>query len=293
MAPSPWPPLALLPAFVAAGRLGSFKAAAHELHVTPSAVSQQIKTLEEALGVTLFQRGRRAITLTPEGLTYLQDIQIALNDVATATRRVRRRAPSDVLRIHTSAFIASEFLIPRLASFRARFPGVELRTESSIHMVDLALEECDAALRVGGGKSANVRCREVGQHYVMPICNPSVSTGISKLDDLFEHPLIELRAVGEGGWSLFGERVEGAQIITLDTYLECVRAVEQGLGVGYGLFPLTTEWVERGRIAVPLPERFPGRSLNWLYRSGDKRPLLNEVGAWLEEQFAALADPQV
>ena len=285
------PPLALLPAFDAAGRHGSFKAAACELHVTPSAISQQIKSLEESLGVTLFERGRRTVSLTEEGHVYLQEIQLALADLAAATRRVQRRAPSRILRITTTAFVACEFLIPRLPRFRSSFPGVELRTESSTHLVNFAIDPCDAALRIGGAPAKGVRSSMIGGLYAAPICRPDLAAEIRELEDVFRFPLIELRSQEPKGWRMLNEHLPAEQLIVLDTYLECVRAVEQGLGIGYGVFPLTTEWVANGRLAVPLPMRIPIRSgLCWVYREADRSALLDDVGAWFKEQFEELSD---
>src|SRR5262245_38524938 len=94
-------PLGFLPAFEAAGRLGSFAAAAAELHVTPSAISQQIRTLEDMLGVALFERGGRAAVLTADGKSYLADVRDALCSLATSTARLRRHTQASVLRLHT------------------------------------------------------------------------------------------------------------------------------------------------------------------------------------------------
>lgn len=285
------PPLGLLPAFVAAGRHGSFKAAAHELHLTPSAVSQQIKALEDALGLRLFERSRRTVSLTEVGREYLRDVQLALSELSSATRQVQQRANQhNIIRISTTAFVAAEFLLPRLSHFRARFPNVDLRTESTMQLVDLAHDPCDAAVRVGGAISPpGTRNTFLGSVYVSPVCSPALARTIHHYEDIFDHTLIELRSQRLRGWSGLNRRIRAEQVLTLDSYLECMRAAEQGLGVAYAVFPLTTEWVTQQRLAVPVPYLIalnPG--LRWVCRADDRRPVLDEIAAWLKDEFAKL-----
>lgn len=289
------PPLGLLPCFEAAARHGSFKAAARELHLTPSAVSQQIKALEQALGVQLFARSQRAVSLTTVGREYLHDVQLLLTDIDTATRRLRRRGAVNVLRISTTPFAASEFFIPRMTDFRRCFPDVELRIESSTHLVDFNAGEFDAALRIGSGHASGTRSIEVGPLLAATVCAPRLAAGVRSLDDVLQHPLIELRNVADRGWGTVSSRVRPGQILTFDTYLETMRAAEQGLGFAYGVFPLTTEWVRSGRLAVPLARRTPLReSLQWVCRGSERRPLLDAIGDWLREQYRTLPplDPE-
>src|SRR5262245_6976640 len=132
------PPLHFLPAFEAAGRLGSFKAAAAELHVTPPAISQQLKAVEDALGVALFERRGRSVRLTPAGEAYLRDVQQLLSEAASATRRVRQRSSQRVLRVSMPDFVAYDFMLARLSQFRAAFPGIELSVEASPRIIDFA-----------------------------------------------------------------------------------------------------------------------------------------------------------
>lgn len=283
------PPLNLLPAFEAAGRHGSFKAAARELHLTPSAVSQQIKALEQALGAQLFDRSARAVSLTPEGRDYLREVQLMLSDLRTATRRLRRRGASRVLRISTSPFVASEFFIPRMTDFRARFPDVELRIESSTHLADFRTGEFDAAVRIGAGHAAGTRTLKLGALTATTVCAPALARGVHTVEDVLRHPLIELRIFKDRGWLSVSDRVRPEQILTFDTYLETMRAAEQGLGFAYAVFPLTTDWVRAGRLATPLARRTPlSECLQWVCRTDERRPLLDDIGQWLTEQYDSL-----
>lgn len=289
------PPLALLPAFEAAGRLHSFKGAALELHLTPSAISQQIKALEDALGVALFERRGRTVVLSQEGSEYLRDVKQLLADLASATRRLRRRSDPNVLRISTMDFVAYEFLFPRLPAFRARFPGIELRIESSTNVIDFETSDFDAALRLGGAMLPGLSVTLLGPLNATPVCSPELARAIP--DDMhsgYDHPLIELRGQEHRGWHALvkAQGIEKrVQFITLETYFETMRAAEQGLGIAFGLFPLTTEWVLQGRLAAPLSIRASLEGgVMWIYRANDRRPWLAEVGAWLREQYATLPE---
>src|SRR5690606_33630468 len=145
------PPLGPMRAFEAAGRLGSIRRAADELHVTPAAVSRQVKALEDYLGVKLFSRGHRAITLTPVGKRYLAEISAHLAAIpqATAKRIASRRRK--VLNILAYTTFARRWLIPRLSSFHASHPEVEVRLTTSLDWVDFDREDVDAAIRLGSG----------------------------------------------------------------------------------------------------------------------------------------------
>lgn len=288
------PPLALLPAFEAAGRLGTFKDAASELHVTPSAISQQIKALEDALGVALFERRGRTVVLSREGEEYLRDVRQLLADLGSATRRLRRRSDQNTLRISTMDFVAYEFLIPRLPAFRARFPGVELRIETSSALIDFETSDFDAALRLGGELVPGLSVTLLGTLTATPVCTPALARELRDGELQFDHPLIELRGQEHRGWHAL-LKAHGVNkrppILTLETYYETVRAAEQGLGIAFGVFPITTHWVSAGRLAVPLSIRASlGGGAMWIYRGSDPRPVLAEIGVWLREQYEMLPE---
>lgn len=288
------PALHFLPAFEAAGRLGSFKAAADELHLTPSAISQQIKALEDSLGTRLFERQGRRVQLTREGEHYLHDVRQALVDLASASRGLRRRSEGRVLRISTIDFVAYEFLIPRLSDFRRRFPKVELRIETGHSLVDFDRSDVDAAIRMGGGPWPGLSSRPLGAIWAAGVCDRAHARRITSMERVAREPLIELRGQEYRGWhalvKTLGERGRDAQIITLDSYFETLRAAEQGMGVAFGLFPLTSEWVLSGRLCVPSELRtpLPGGTC-WVHRPNDaNQTLFDELYVWLREHYMSL-----
>jgi LysR family transcriptional regulator, glycine cleavage system transcriptional activator len=291
------PPLHFLPAFEAAGRLGSFKAAAAELHLTPSAISQQLKAIEDVLGIALFERRGRAIRLTAAGALYLRDTQHVLSEISGATRRVRRQASGRVLRLSTADFIAYEFILPRLSLFRARFPGLELSLEASNRVIDFATSDIDVAIRIADGTWPGLISQVIGDAWIAPVCSHALAKGIRSAALLRKQTLIELRGQERRGWQAFMKK-QGVRereqpswtLLAFDSYLETMRAAEQGLGVAFGIFPMTTEWVTSGRLAVPLPVRVPFTGkICCLYRKADAVDrLYSELASWLREQYAAL-----
>lgn len=287
------PPLHFLPAFEATGRLESVKAAATELRITPSAVSQQLRAIEEALGFALFERRARAVRLTAAGAEYLREVQQALASVAGAGRRLRARGPDRVLRISMADYLAYEFMLPRLSSFRARFPHVELGLDVSPRVVDFETCDMDAAIRIADGRWPGLVSHAIGDACVTPVCHPRMAAAIRKPADLPGQTLIELRAQSRRGWRAFmrklGEREPDA-ILAFDGYLETLRAAEQGMGVTFGIFPLITEWVRSRRLAVPLALRVPFvDKICLVYRRADVRdPLYAELLAWLREEYRTL-----
>ena len=292
MKPDDLPPLHLLLAFEAAGTLGSFKSAAAKLHVTPSAISHQIKELESALGIELFARHGRSVGLTRAGSDYLREIQRALAIIASATRRVQHPTERRVLRLSTDNFIAYEFLLPQLACFRTRFPNVELSLVPTTQIVDLATAPVDAAIRIGQGPWPGLVAHALGDTWVTPVCSPRLAPEIASLADLSAHPLIEVRGQRRG-WRDFLRRRgthEDREPLYFDGYLETMRAAEQGLGVAFGVFPMTTSWVLDGRLATPLSIRSPlSGEICFVYREAEvEDPLYMEVATWLLERYAAL-----
>jgi LysR family transcriptional regulator, glycine cleavage system transcriptional activator len=288
------PPLHFLHALEAAARLGSFRAAAAELHLTASAVSQQIRAIESSLDTRLFVRQGRAVILTAEGQLYCQDVRRALDELHEAGRRLAARSNAHVLRLSTVDFLAHEFLIPRLSLFQARFPGVELRIETSMRVVELQTSEVDAALRVRGSVGPGLASVPIGAVSATVVACPERARRLKRTEDLCDETLLEMGGGSDASWPVlmhkhgFGERP--LRILGFESYFQALTAAERGLGVAFGLFPMTTEWVQRGRLAVPFKTRTAVEGGVYLaFRAQDRRrALLQEIAAFLAEQYAAL-----
>jgi LysR family glycine cleavage system transcriptional activator len=187
------PPLPLLRTFEAAARHGSFKAAAAELHVTPAAVSQQVRALEEHLGVELFRREVRRVELTDRGREFLRGVGDGLQRLAAATLQVKEPHLAGALRVTTVASFALHWLVPRLSRFRSRFPSIEVTLDASPRTVDLHAGEADVAIRFGSGRYPGLRTELLMRDVIYPVCNPALFGGTppERTSDLLRYPLIQ------------------------------------------------------------------------------------------------------
>ena len=145
--PSSLPPLNGLRAFEAAARYLSFTRAAEELHVTQTAISHQIRKLEDQLGVRLFVRVPGAVHLTPAAESYLDAVHGAFEDLRHATERLRGPDGPRVLRLSTTPSFATKWLVHRLAAFQAAHPDVAVEISTSMTLVDFRRDEADLAIR--------------------------------------------------------------------------------------------------------------------------------------------------
>lgn len=188
-------PLKSIQAFEAAARLGSFAAAAAELHLTPSAISHQIRFLEEKLGVSLFHRIHRGIVLTDAGRHYAESVTRGLGIIDTATHHMQHHGKQDVLTIHCAPSFASQWLMPKLSRFSAAYPDIGIRINASVGPVDLATEAADFDVRYGPiFPESGVIAVPFPKEPLAVMCSPSLANGehpIRTVQDLRHHSLIQ------------------------------------------------------------------------------------------------------
>src|ERR1700756_118684 len=187
------PSLNGLRAFEAAARHLSFTQAASELNVTQTAISHQIKRLEEELGLRLFVRKNRALALTPKAKAYLPGVRAAFNDLRLATDQLLRKDDDNVLTISTLASLAAKWLLPRLTAFQEAHPGIDVRITTSTALVDFKDGGVDAAIRYGRGNWPGVRAEWLMADELFPVCSPSLLKGEKPLhcpEDLAQHTLL-------------------------------------------------------------------------------------------------------
>lgn len=288
--------LNLLRIFEAAGRHLSFKLAAQELNVTPSAVSHQIKTLEEELGLLLFKRLNRALSLTPAGKAYLAVVQEAFNVLRQGSQQVERRYGRPIIRFSIMPFMANEVIIPNLFEFQQSNPDVELRMEVNSADSDFALDDVDLEIRFGTGNWPGLETEKLLDVEGAPVCSSRYSSNHELLDpsDMLDKPLITL-GKEPGAWRRWFdhvglEEVEIKSSLRLENLLAHYHAVQQGLGIGIGVFPLVNPLIDSGRLVAPFTERVPIEESYFLvYRPGEKeRKEINDFSAWLHRIFEQL-----
>lgn len=258
------PPLDLLRGFEAAARHLSFTRAADELHLTQSAVSRQIKALEDALGVPLFKRQHRALLLTEAGQLLYRAVSEALRRIAEAAAQLR--APSRTLTVSTTISFASLWLVPRLPAFRLQHPGIDIRIDANNRLVDLTRDGIDVAVRYAPPSLVPADAIRLFGEEVMPVASPALlrRQPLRTPADLNSHVLLHYeRPDGGAPWLSWNAWLEVMQLpplvprgaLHLTQYDQVIRAAVDGQGVAIGTTPLVKDLVRQGKLVAPLRQR--------------------------------------
>ena len=198
------PPIAALRAFARSARTLSFKAAAEELHLSASALSRQIQSLEEHLGVALFRRLNPGLELTEAGLRYVTTVDQVLSDLRTAQESLAPK-PEAALRISALESFTAQWLIPNLPAFEKAHPEIPLEIEATLRYADFARDPVDVAIRFGTGPWDDLHHEPLVDLSFFPVCSPALAEGDPPLRtaaDLAGHTLIHVSQVPEawGSW---------------------------------------------------------------------------------------------
>jgi LysR family transcriptional regulator, glycine cleavage system transcriptional activator len=289
------PPLNAIRAFEAAARHGSFKEAASELGVTHGAVSRHVRLLEDWLGhPALFHRLNRGVVLTPTGAALLDEVAPALDRISAASQRHRGRrgeAPAAVLRVNALATFSLRWLLPRLASFRERHPGIEVRLTTSNDPVESVREPHDVVIRGGPDTFYGFTSRLFLSERRLPVCSPALLARLPlhEAADLSRHTLLHvatmprlwkdwLRAAGVPD-------LEPVASLTFDHFFLTIQAALDGLGVAMGPTALVADDLAAGRLIAPFPGvSLPARSYHaYLPELRSADPAIGVFCDWLEE----------
>ena len=192
----PLPPLNSLRAFEVAARHLSFKKAAGELHVTPAAVSHQIRALEEYCATPLFHRLARALRLTEAGQAALPLLREGFDKLAEAADAMRAEERSGILTVSVAPTFGAKWLIPRLDRFRAAHPEFDVRIDASYTLVNFAADGVDVALRFGRGTYRNLRSECLMSEVALPVCSPQLlerDPPLRRPEDLRHHTLLHVQ----------------------------------------------------------------------------------------------------
>jgi LysR family transcriptional regulator, glycine cleavage system transcriptional activator len=295
----PWlPPLPLLRLFESAGRHQSFKLAAQELGVTPSAVSHGVNSLEKWLDVDLFTRSPRGISLTPAGKDYLPYIADALSVIAAGTRRMPRRREERHVRISCAPTFAIRLLIPALSVFRRQHPTITVSIDTSHTHVTLPNENVDLAIRMAREPSPTLPATRILAERLVPVCSPSYlrSPASHKSEDRFlARTLLHVTTVAED-WSTWLQAAGQSTIdpragLRFDEIHLAFGAAAAGLGVAIGRRPLVDPELHSG-VLVPADELVVASTTSyWLIgpSPGNDRPAVASFRQWLIAQMSEAA----
>lgn len=258
------PSLNGLRAFEAAARHMSFTQAAEELNVTQTAISHQIRRLEEELGVQLFLRLKDGLALSEDGHAYFPGIRAAFQELRYSTQALFESRHHSVLTINTLVSVASKWLLPRLPAFQQAFPEIDVRVSASTELVDFRKGGIDAAIRYGRGDWQGLRADFLMSDEIFPVCSPALLNGTKTLRtpaDLAQHTLLQVSGMTANDWSTWlsaaGQPAQLAQgpRLTFDLAMMAVQAAVDGQGVCIGRSTYVDDDLRAGRLVVPFDLR--------------------------------------
>ncbi|WP_455555582.1 LysR family transcriptional regulator [Comamonas sp.] len=285
------PPMSLLCAFEASARLQSFTAAAAELHLTQSAVSRQIRALEERLGTELFVRERQTVRLSPAGQAYAQEIRAALLRISNATLGFRTNPQGGSLNLAILPTFGTRWLAPRLPQFFSAHPGITINLTTRLSQFDFQLEAVDAGIHFGLPHWPGAELEFLMSETVVPACSPAVYAQhqFAQPQDLLRAPLLHLTSRPEAWrrWlELQGCQVSEAAGMLFDQFATAAQAATAGVGVA--LLPkfLIARELENGDLVRALPELPELESVERYYlawpTSRTAYPPLQAFRSWLK-----------
>jgi LysR family transcriptional regulator, glycine cleavage system transcriptional activator len=292
------PSLDLLVGFEAAARHLSFTKAGEELYLTQSAVSRQIKELEDQLGVPLFQRRHRALALTEAGQQLYAAAAQVLSTMRSTTERLRsqagRRRP---LAVTTTNSFASLWLIPRLAGFTREHPGVDVRITADVRVQDLERDGLDIALRHGPAALAGPDAVRLFGEKVFPVCSPRLlkKLPLAKPADLRHHVLLHYDDPDARHpwlhWKTWLEvehiaDLKPAATLAFSGFEQIIPAAVAGHGVALGRSPLVKNLLDSGELVAPFKSQAdPARAYYAVVaKSAASRPEVKDFVEWLKAE---------
>jgi len=285
------PPLHLLQLFEAAARNLSFKKASEELFLTPSAISHQIKALEENLGIVLFKRLTRGVELTPAGKNYLVVVQKVFQVLDKGTTTLKQQFSSQSLKITTFATVARSIIIPNLHLFQAEHPEIELEIDTNTQVVDLRYDDFDLALRLGDGNWPDLVTEKIFDLQVTPLCSPEFAEKyqLKEISQIKTIPLIHISNM-PSNWASWAEQfgitdIESASNFSFGSYDAAIQAAHQGLGITLGGIPLENFALDSGQLVKPFSEHSHfSHSCYGVYRKQDQeRPDIIAFLEWFKQ----------
>jgi LysR family glycine cleavage system transcriptional activator len=286
------PPLSALRLFEAAGRHVSFKLAAEELRLTPSAVSHGIVALERWLGVALFERGPRGLALTEAGRDYLPYVAEALTMIATGTQRLPSRRADRKIVVSSAPTFAARVLLPHLERFRARHPDISVAIDTQHRQVGFPIDGVDLAIRMGRGPWPGLASTRLLGERLVPVCAPRTLAMLG--GDLTHATLIHLSTATED-WAAWAEATgcDGLDLsrgISFDTIQMTVDAAIAGLGVVIGRRPLIDRELADGSLVPASAATIDGATAYWLVGAEalDARPDIAAFKRWVLEEVEML-----
>jgi LysR family glycine cleavage system transcriptional activator len=247
-------PLGALRVFEAVATHLSFSAAADVLNVTPAAVSQQIKALEGYIQVPLFRRNGRRVEITDEGLELLPSVRAGLEKLESALQQLKHYRRAGPLQITMLASFLQIWLLPRIRSFRRKFPNIDLRFHTSRELVDFSRSAHHVAIRFGRGNYPNVHCEKLLDDWLVPVASPDLIKQYGMIErgaNLSKYPLLES---GDEPWSVWSQTDEETAWHSRSPSIEdsagLLAAAEESLGFALARWTLVSRALQKGTLRL-------------------------------------------
>ncbi|MDD2060812.1 transcriptional regulator GcvA [Pseudomonas sp. GD03860] len=291
-------PLLALRAFTEAGRLGSLKAAAERLGVTPGAVSQQIRLLEARIGVALFVRSRHGVHFTEAGARVYPDLLRSFDQIEKSLSLLENLAVEKTLTISTVPSFAAAWLVPRISRFSALHPQIEVRVEASSSLVDFTRDRVDVALRHGLGHYPGLQSVRLMAPVLLPVASPGLLAKGPKIvepEDCLNYPL--LQESDRADWGLWLKahgvhvRDQARRGMSFEDDLLLLRAAAAGQGIALVQDTHAQEDLDAGKLVVALDKPWPSRFAYYLVARPDamQRPEVQAFVDWIRNEAASQA----
>ncbi|MGF1595220.1 MAG: transcriptional regulator GcvA [Kiloniellaceae bacterium] len=269
------PPLNALRAFEAAARHLSFTKAAEELHVTQAAISHQVKSLEQHLGLALFRRLNRRLVLTEPGQLYLPVLREAFDAIATGTGRLGQDGDDGPLHVSVLPSFAAKWLLPRMSRFRDRHPDIDVMVSANNKLIDFADGTFEMAIRYGEGRYPGLRTDPLLGDEVFPVCSPKLLGGPNPLRapaDLKHHTLLHDEISRQDESPDWRSWLQAAGVTDVDwrrgpgfsDSSMVIEAAAAGQGVALGHRWLAAADLESGRVVMPFGPVIPSKFAYYL-----------------------------
>lgn len=291
------PPLNSLRVFDAAARYLSFTKAAEELFVTQAAVSHQIKSLEDFLGLKLFRRRNRSLLLTEEGQSYYLDIKEIFSSLNEATRKLQARSAKGALTVSLPPSFAIQWLVPRLSGFNTAYPGIDVRIQAVDREEGKLADDVDVAIFYGRGHWPGLRVERLYAEYLLPVCSPQLL--------LSEHPLKDpadmayhtlLHDTSRRDWLAYTRQL-GLQHINVQQgpifshSAMVVQAAVHGQGIALVNNVMAQTEIEAGRLVCPFNDVLISKNSFYLVCQ-DSQAELGKIAAFRQWILARAASEQ-
>ncbi len=291
----PLPPLDLLIGFESAARQLSFSKAGEEIYVTQSAVSRQVKKLEDYLGLVLFERRHRALELTENGRVLFEAVSESLSRLSDVVASLRKDTTQGAIKVSTTTSFAALWLVPRLARFRAQCPEIALNIDAENRVIDLKQGTVDIAIRYCSADLVSSDTDVCLSHEeVFPVCSPALLSRSGRklncVEDLQHHTLLRLGDPQNAWpwlqWPYWLEKV-GVQLPMNDIGFrfsqldQMVQAAVMGHGVALGNSPLVDLLLEEGLLVAPLSEKITSPRAYYLCFGSKRNPSIQAFADWL------------